>query len=119
MNDPENFKKQLKQAIIAAAFAKGVKVVEIHENIYGWNDNSATKHINGNYGRAAKCELHALENATVEENYVSEFTDTLNPANEEMFIDIDHVSCACGQVSDRKVRYSGTFSEFLAEMLKD
>lgn len=119
MNDPENFKQQLKQTIIAAAFAKGVKVVEVHENIYGWVDSPPTKHINGNYGRTTKCEIHALDNATVEENYVSEFTDTINPADEAMFIDIDHVSCACGQVSDRKVRYSGTFSEFLAEMLKD
>lgn len=119
MNNPENLKNQLKQTIIAAAFAKGVKVVEVHEDIYGWVDNPATKHINGNFGRTTKCELHALENASVEENYVSEFTDTINPANEAMFVDIDHVSCACGQVSDRKVRYSGTFSEFLAEMLRD
>jgi hypothetical protein len=119
MKDPENFKQRIKQEIILTAFEKGVTVVEVHEDIYGWADNPATKHINGNFGRTQKCEIHALENATVEENYVAEFTDTINPANEQMFIDIDHVSCACGQVSDRKVRYSGTFSEFLAEILKD
>lgn len=118
MTNPEEIKQKIKELIISTAFAKGVKVVEVHENIYGWNDNPATKHINGNYGRTEKCEIHALENATVQENYVAEFSDTMNPANEEMFIDIDHVSCACGQVSDRKVRYSGTFSEFLTDILK-
>lgn len=119
MSDLENFKRNLKQNIILAAFAKGVTIVEVRENFYGWADNPATKHINGNYGRTAKCELHALENVTVEENYVQEFADTTSPANEGMFIDIDHVSCECGQISDRKVRYSGTISEFLAELLKD
>lgn len=114
-------------ATVAEAVARLGTGVGDRENIYGWQDHEAIRHIKGYdrdekgksfYNPAKACKWVVPADPEIEEDIISEFTDTFNGNDDTAVINLFHVSCACGAYQNRTVRYAGTVEDFIPELFR-
>lgn len=124
--DRNDFKREFKNLVVETVLEHGTAVSPT-ANEYGWKDDDARCHIEGrNTWRAqregkpdpAPCKWVPNEETTFKEENVYEFGDTFN-GNEGIFINVSPVSCACGELKDRAIRYEGKTAEFIPLMFMD
>lgn len=88
---------------------------------YGWTDYDATDHITPWRGRGAAkregCEWIVPEGAELYERTYSMFTDTFSDNEQEVGINVKGCSCKCGKYKDVTLRYKGSLTEVLADIL--
>lgn len=88
-------------AALRAAVLRHGTLVDRRPDVYGWMDH--------NYAHAERCELTST--AAPEEVRWSEFQDTFSPNRERTGTSVSGVSCACGELVDREVRWEASVSE--------
>jgi hypothetical protein len=121
--DRNDFKNEFKKLVVETALSHGI-VVDLRASEYGWKDYEAGYHIKGQnttqrnregLPAPAPCSWVVTDETTFTEENVYEYGDTFN-GTEGIFINVSPVSCACGQLENRAVRYEGKTAEFIPLM---
>lgn len=88
---------------------KNGDIVRTDPSIYGWLDYSATKHVRS-------CTLSSI--ATPEEIVFQEFAGTFATSDYTRHaIEVNDVSCECGTIRDRALRWETTVADALKIVL--
>lgn len=126
MVDRNDFKREFKKLVVETVLAHGI-VVDLRASEFGWKDYDAYNHIVGKASSRARhageadpapCSWAPIEETSFQEKRVYEFVDTDN-GNDGIFIAVGPVSCACGELKDREIRYEGKTSNFIPLMFMD
>lgn len=119
----EASKKREHDDMLSVLEKKG-KCVRPDEDIYGWGDYHAEKHIrdyvidgNGKTVLVESCAWILDSNAEMEEATLSLFEDTFSENSTVYVINAYPASCACGKYTERTIRYEGDLSAFVAILL--
>lgn len=121
----EAAKKREHEDMLSVLEQKG-KCVRSDEDIYGWVDYRAERHIrdyvtgeNGEITLVDSCAWVLSPDADIDEATISRFEDTFSENSTEYVINASPASCACGKYTDQVLRYEGDVSSFLSILLKD
>lgn len=120
MKDPA-FEARLTRTVAETVARLGSAVAD-HEDQYGWKDHKAIHHRKGldpvayKYVKELECPWVCPEDPEIEEAYISEFVHTFTDNRDTAVINLFHVSCACGEYTDRTIRYEGTIAGFIPQM---
>jgi len=121
----EASKKREHDDMLSVLEQKG-KCVRPDEDIYGWVDYYAQKHIQdyvvndeGKTTLVASCSWVLSPDAEIDEATISLFEDTFSENSTEYVLNAFPASCACGKYTNRVLRYEGDLSSFLSILLKD
>lgn len=107
---------------IAETVARLGKPVADDEDQYGWQDSKAIHHRNGldpvayKYVKENECPWVVPDNPVIEEAYISEFVHTFTDNSDTAVINLFPVNCACGEFTERTLRYEGTIAGFIPQM---
>lgn len=98
---------------MAAAAVKNGLIVRADPSYYGgWSDWEAAEHLNPYGPASAPCRLVAPEHGTVKEDEWSEFEGTFYDGDTSHHgVVVTGVSCVCGQLTDRAVRWEASMQE--------
>lgn len=115
-------KNQERQDILLALQKKG-KCVSPEEDIYGWIDHKAERHIKdfavdskGKITESVNCSWVVDPDAVIEDANIDQFDSTFTGNSTESVINVFPVSCACGQYVERTLRYEGDLGSFLVTL---
>jgi hypothetical protein len=90
-------------------------------SIYGWVDYDAEAHLQGRDRKGERtlppCSWVVPEGAELYERTYSMFTDTFSDNEQEVGINVKGCRCACGKYADVTLRYKGSLTEVLADIL--
>lgn len=91
---------------------------EGHVCKYGWTDYEAQWHIVGGMDRKGpECQWVVPEGAELVEQTYSQFAGTFTENNQEVGINVGPCHCACGKYTDVTLRYKGSLTEVLHDLL--
>jgi hypothetical protein len=100
---------------MAAATVKHGSIVRTNGTFYGWSDYDAAMHVAGwSYtDKSVKpCPLVVPEHGTVREDEWSQFEGTFYDGDTTHHgVTVTGVSCSCGQLTDRTVRWEANMQE--------
>jgi hypothetical protein len=93
------------QRALTRATARHGSIVSRDASFYGWTDWDASTH-------AQRCDVRVPEGAEVSEVSWDEFRGTFYEGDTTVHgVEVDGASCRCGQIKDRRVRWSATVQE--------
>lgn len=94
---------------------------EYHVSTYGWSDYEADLHIHAREWRATShgddCKWIVPEGAELVEQTYSQFDGTDADNLQEVGINVSPCHCACGKYSDVTLRFAGSLTEVLHDLL--
>lgn len=107
--DEEPWVAGYRAAMTQFVLKHGTLVDPTANSYYGW--------IAEDYDHPRTCVLTLAEGGTFHENTVTEFQSTFEGNRESAVVDAFPVSCACGAITNRTVRYEGTVGHLLTNLL--
>jgi hypothetical protein len=110
----DSAKTELRALIVSKLLTAG-SIVSLNPRYYtGWEDYEDTYHIQD------KCSVEIPPETKLEENYVHEFMGTFYEGDTNVaVVEMKGISCHCGRVTDRTLRWKGTVGEFIFTLLND
>ena len=109
----DSAKAELRALIVSKILTAG-SVVSLTPHYYtGWEDYEDTYHLE-------ECGAEVATDTKLEENYVHEFMGTFYEGDTSVaVVELNGVSCKCGQVDNRTIRWKGSIGEFMFTLLND
>ena len=109
----DSAKAELRALIVSKLMANG-DVVSLDPTYYGgWESYGDTVHLQ-------ECGGTANPETKLEETYVREFMGTFYEGDTSVaVVELKGVSCNCGKLADRTIRWKGNVGEFIFTILND